>query len=69
MNNLIVITSFTNHSEAEMAKELLMTNEIPSILKADDVGGLGLGQTFIKGVKLLVNESDVSKAKEILGID
>ena len=69
MNNLIVITSFTNHSEAEMAKELLMTNEIPSILQADDVGGLGLGQTFIKGVKLLVNESDIDNAKKILGIE
>jgi len=69
MNNLIVITSFTNHSEAEMAKELLVINEIPSILQADDVGGLGLGQTFIKGVKLLVNENDVIEAKEILGIN
>ena len=68
MNDLIVITSFTNHSEAEMAKELLMTNEIPSILQADDVGGLGLGQTFIKGVKLLVNEVDFEKAKKILQV-
>ena len=54
MNDLIVITSFTNHSEAELAKELLMTNEIPSILKADDVGGLGLGQTFIKGDRAIM---------------
>jgi len=68
MNNLIVLTSFTNHTEAELAKELLMSNDIPSILQADDVGGLGLGQTFIKGVKLLVNEKDVAKAKEILNI-
>ena len=69
MKDLVVLTTFANHAEAELVKELLNQNEIPSVIQADDVAGLGLGQTFVKGVKLLVNESDIETAKEIIGID
>ncbi|MDA3886564.1 MAG: DUF2007 domain-containing protein [Candidatus Delongbacteria bacterium] len=68
MKDLVVLSTFLNHSEAEMAKTLLESNDIPSIIQADDVAGLGFGQTFVKGVKLLVNETDISRAKEILNI-
>ncbi|MDA3839233.1 MAG: DUF2007 domain-containing protein [Candidatus Delongbacteria bacterium] len=68
MKDLVVLSIFTNHSEAEMAKALLESNDIPSLIQADDVAGLGLGQTFVKGVKLLVNENDLNKAKEILSV-
>lgn len=69
MKDLVVLSVFTNHSEAEMAKTLLESNDIPSVIQADDVAGLGLGQTFVKGVKLLVNENDLEKAEEILGLE
>ncbi|MBN2789390.1 MAG: DUF2007 domain-containing protein [Candidatus Delongbacteria bacterium] len=68
MKDLVVLSVFTNHSEAEMAKALLESNNIPSMIMSDDVAGLGLGQTFVKGVKLLVNENDLEQAEDILGI-
>ena len=67
MDKLIKIKSFLNRQEAELAKGVLGSYGIDSMISADDCGGMRphLSMGF-SGVKLLVNESDVEKAKEIL---
>lgn len=63
-----VIAECGNHPEAELAGKLLESNGIQSITHSDDCGGVAGGQTFIRGVQLLVRRQDLKKAKEILNI-
>ena len=68
MDDFYIIAEYINHSEAEMAKELLESNGIKSVVHSDDCGGIAGGQTFIRGVRLLVFSKDVEKAGKILNI-
>ena len=69
MDDYISVTEFNNHAEAEMAKEQLESSGINSIIHSDDCGGMAGGQTFIRGVQLLVSKSDIIIAKKILRIE
>ncbi len=66
MNELEIIADFNNHTEADFAKGFLESYGIKSIKHSDDCGGTAGGQTFIRGVKLLVARNDLKEAKEIL---
>jgi hypothetical protein len=66
LNGLIVVAEYANHPEAEMAKKLLESHGIESIIHADDCGGMAGGQTFIRGVQLLVDRDDVISARSLL---
>jgi len=66
MNKFEIIADFNNHAEADLAKGLLESYGIKSIKHSDDCGGIAGGQTFIRGVQLLVPKNDLKKAKEIL---
>ena len=68
MGDSKIIAEYRNHSEAEMAKELLESYGIKSMIHSDDCGGIAGGQTFIRGVQLLVLRKDAEKAKEVLNI-
>ncbi len=61
-----IVWEYSNHVEAELAKGLLSSSGIESIVHSDDCGGMAGGQTFIQGVKLFVSENDVDRAKKIL---
>lgn len=63
-----VIAEYGNHPEAELAGQLLESNGIQSITHSDDCGGVAGGQTFIRGVQVLVHRVDLKRAKEILNI-
>ena len=63
-----IIAEYKNHSEAEMARELLESYGIKSMIHSDDCGGIAGGQTFIRGVQLLVYRKDMEKARKILNI-
>jgi len=53
--------------EAEIAKGLLATNGINSIIMADDAGGMGpYPMAYTYGVELKVAEKDGDKARKIL---
>lgn len=66
MNKFEIIADFNNHTEADFAKGLLESYGIKSIIRSDDCGGIAGGQTFIRGVQLIVSRDDLKKAKEIL---
>jgi hypothetical protein len=63
-----VIAEYGNHPEALLAGQILESNGIQSITHSDDCGGAAGGQTFIRGVQLLVRRQDSKRAKEILNI-
>ena len=66
MNELEIIADFNNHVEADFAKGLLESHGIKAIKQSDDCGGTAGGQTFIRGVQLLISRDDLKRAKEIL---
>jgi hypothetical protein len=68
MGGFYIIAEYNNHSEAEMAKELLESNGIKSVVHSDDGGGIAGGQTFIRGVQLMVFNKDVENARKILNL-
>jgi hypothetical protein len=66
MDEVAVAAEFGNHAEAVMAKELLAAHGIASIVHSDDCGGMAGGQTFIRGVQVLVAVTDLKRSNEIL---
>ncbi len=64
--NTVVVKTFVNEFEAERAKGMLEEEGIECSVSSDDVGGMGPPQQLIQGIKLLVLEEDLEKAKAIL---
>jgi len=62
---LVVVGTFLNQIEAEMAKGALEAAEIESMISADDAGGLR-PHLWMGGVRLLVRAEDAEHATEIL---
>jgi len=67
MNNFVTVKSFNSRTEAEIAKGFLASNDINSIISADDEGGAGPFplQVTPKGVQLLVQKKDLRKALKL----
>lgn len=63
---MIVIRTFLNHVDADLAKSALEAAGIPSVIRADDCGGVR-PHLWMGGVELLVDEPDQAQAEEILG--
>ena len=66
-DNLSLVAEYTDHPQAELAKNLLENHGILAYLWSDDCGGLAGGQTFVRRVRLFVLESDLAAALDILG--
>ena len=66
MEKFVCIKVFTNHVEADLAKNFLAMNEIEANTSSDDVAGFYPGLTYSGGVKLLVEEKNKQKAIELL---
>ena len=66
MNELEIIADFNNYAEAQLIQGLLESHGVKSVIHSDDCGGIAGGQTFIRGVQLLVSQNDLKRAKEIL---
>lgn len=62
-----MVAEFTNHPQADLAKNLLQEYGIRVSAWSDDCGGLAVGQTFIQRVRLFVPDSDRQAAMDILG--
>ena len=62
---LVVVGTFLNQIEAEMAKGALEAAEIESMISADDARGLR-PHLWMGGVRLLVRAEDAEQATEIL---
>ena len=65
--NLVVVHSFRNRPEAELAKGALEAAGIDSMIQADSIGGMRPHVAWASGgFKLLVREDDEEEAREIL---
>ena len=62
---LVVVGTFLNQIEAEMAKGALEAADIESMISADDAGGLR-PHLWMGGIRLLVRAEDAEQATTIL---
>jgi hypothetical protein len=62
---LVVVGTFLNQIEADMARGALEAADIESMISADDAGGLR-PHLWMGGVRLLVRAEDAEQAAEIL---
>ena len=62
---MVVIRTFLNNVDAELARSALEAADIKSMIRADDCGGVR-PHLWMGGVELLVDESDTAMAEEIL---
>jgi len=65
-DDLVVLTTFPNHIQADLAQSALTAGGIQSFVHADDAGGAQPGLWLGEGVQLLVRGSDVEFAREIM---
>jgi len=63
---LIVVGTFLNHIEADMAQGALAAADIESMISADDAGGLRPHLSLGSNVRLLVRAEDAEAARKIL---
>jgi predicted Fe-Mo cluster-binding NifX family protein len=66
LDDAVVLETFLNRIEAEMAAGLLESEGIEVMIMADDAGGAYPMLQFIRGVKLMVAPEDKARAQEIL---
>jgi hypothetical protein len=64
-DELIVIRTFLNAVEAEVARGALEAAGIDSMIRADDCGGTR-PHLWMSGVELLVRDADAQRADEVL---
>jgi hypothetical protein len=62
---LVVVATFLNQIEADMAQGALDAADIESMISADDAGGLR-PHLWMGGVRLLVRAEDAEQAAAIL---
>jgi hypothetical protein len=65
-NELVVLRTFTNHIEADLARSALEAVGIESMVRADDAGGLEPGLWVATRVQLVVRAEDQQWAAEVL---
>ena len=65
-DDAIVLETFSNRIEAEMAAGLLEAEGIEAMVRADDAGGAYPMLQFVRGVRLMVAQEDEARAQEIL---
>ena len=66
LDEAVVLETFYNRIEAEIAAGLLESEGIETMVMADDAGGTYPMLQFIRGVKLMVAPEDKARAREIL---
>jgi len=65
-DDLVVLATFPNRIEADLAQSALTAGGVDSIVHADDAGGEQPGLWVGEGVQLLVRASEAEFAKEIM---
>ena len=66
--DLVVVHTFDNRLEADMAKSALDAAEIDSFVRSDDGGGMERGLWRGNGVEVVVRAEDAEAAREILDL-
>jgi len=67
-DQLVVVRTFLNRIEAELAKSALTAASIDATVAVDDAGGTEPGLWVATGVRLLVRAEDVGRADDLLGL-
>jgi hypothetical protein len=67
-DDLILLRTFINNIDAELAKGALEAAGIDSMIRADDCGGTR-PHLWMGGVGLLVRREDAERAEEVLTIE
>lgn len=62
---MVVVRTFLNHVEADLACSVLEAAAINSTVRADDCGGVR-PHLWMGGVQVLVAEADVAQAEAVL---
>ena len=62
---MMVIRTFLNNVDAELAKSALEAAEINAVIRADDCGGVR-PHLWMGGVALLVEDEDAAEAANVL---
>jgi hypothetical protein len=65
-DELVVIGTFSDRIEAELAASALEAAGIDSMIRDDDAGGMQPAMGFSSGVTVLVRAADATAAGEIL---
>jgi hypothetical protein len=65
-DRIVVLRTFTNELQAEIAKDHLVAHGIEAFVSKDDAGGMRPHLQLTMGVRLLVLMSDADRASEIL---
>jgi hypothetical protein len=63
---LVIIRSFSNEVDAEIARQHLATNGVDAYVRTDDCGGMYPWRQEMRGVFLEVLDSDKENAEKIL---
>lgn len=66
---LVVVRTFNDRIEAELAQSALEAAGIESMVRGDDAGGVQPGLWTSEGVDVLVREEDAANAREILDVE
>ncbi len=64
---LVVVGTFLNQIDAELAHGALEAAGIESMISADTAGGLRPHLSMMRGVRLLVRAEDAERGSKILG--
>ncbi|HEU4318940.1 MAG TPA: DUF2007 domain-containing protein [Acidimicrobiia bacterium] len=64
---LVSIGTYSTLTEANMVKARLSTDGIEALVQADDIGSMAPTMITLRGVQVLVRESDRAAALEFLG--
>jgi hypothetical protein len=67
-HELVVVRTFMNRFEADVARSALEAAAIDSMVRPDDAGGMRPGLWIGRGVELIVRTEDAVRAREILNI-
>ncbi|MEP6707830.1 MAG: DUF2007 domain-containing protein [Pyrinomonadaceae bacterium] len=62
----VVIKTFSNEIDAEMANQLLRESGVKSFVFKDDAGGMEPHLQLTGSVRLVVSRADAERAREIL---
>jgi hypothetical protein len=65
-NDLVILSTFNNQIEADLARSALEAIGIESMIRADDAGGEQPGLWVGEGVQILVRERDAELARTVI---
>lgn len=69
MDDLATVAVYSTRSDAEIVRARLVSDGIGAIVVADDEGGLNPGFYSNYGVRVVVGAAELSRAREVLGLE